>query len=371
MEKVFTLYVPGSNLSEIHKRSPWIMIPLSFKDIGYRSSLICGSYSLNSTYGIEVYPTITRNKSLLRSLVEPLIGTKYIFNLRPDILLISPTGSYLFSIIPLIVIYKVYTRMTQSKNTRFMLKMDWSLDFTDMKWFKRKLSIFLLILCSYTFDRISFETYCGLNRAKKIPIINEKTLRRVPIGYPQNIDFEIFEPKNNIENRIVCVARIAKMKGQIVLLKAFLELSQRYPNWQLRFMGPVEDVNYKSRLDSLILENNLLNRVSFTEFVEENILLEELKKASIFCLPSIYKESAGNVKYEAIAAGLPVVTTEVPCSEDNREMGCLVSTPGDVKGLAKNLELLMSNPQLRKSTAEYSKKKLLSYKDVAIVYQGL
>lgn len=371
MVEVFVMYVPGSELSEFHKRSPWVMIPLSFKEIGYRSVLICGRYTLNSTYGIDVYSTLSREKSLLKSLAEPFLGFRRIFALKPDILLISPIGSYLFSIMPLILIYKIYTRITGSKKTKFVLKTDWSFDFTTIKWYKRIISILLLGFSSYTFDRISFETYCGVNRAMAIPIIRAKVLRRVPIGYPQNIGFDLFRTNSNVEKRIVCVARIAQMKGQIVLLKSFLQLSKNFPDWQLRFVGPFEDMNYKSQLDSLIQENNIWDKVSFTDFVKESVLLEELKKASIFCLPSIYGENAGNVKYEAIAAGLPVITTDVPCREDNEELGCLVSKARDINGLTKNLELLMANPQLRRDIAENSKKKLLSYKDIALLYKDL
>ena len=265
----------------------------------------------------------------------------------------------------------MHSRITGSKKTKFILKTDWSLDFTSIKWYKKALSILLLCLSSYIFDRISLETYCGVNRAKAIPIIREKALTRVPIGYPQNIVFDAFKTNNYKEKRIVCVARIAPMKGQIVLLRSFSKISEKYKDWQLRFIGPIKDETYKSQLDFLIQENNLANRVSFTNFVEENVLLEELREASIFCLPSINTESAGQVKYEAIAAGLPVITTDVPCREDNEELGCLVSNAKDINGLAKNLELLMMNTQLRRNIAENSKKKVLSYKDIALLYRDL
>lgn len=371
MVKVFVMYVPGADLTEFHRRSPWVMIPVSFNDIGYRSALICGSYALKSKYGIDVYTTITRGKSLLKSLTEPFLGFKRIITLKPDILLISPFGSYLFSIIPLILIFKIYIKITGSKETKFVLKTDWSLDFSGGKWYKKESSILLLILSSYIFDQISFETYCGVNRAKSFPIIRAKALKRVPIGYPQNIDFDIFKTINNREKRIICTARITPMKGQIVLLKAFLELSWKYPDWQLIFIGPFEDMNYKSQLDSIIQESNLSNRVSFTNFIEESGLVEQLKRASIFCLPSIYAENAGNVKYEAIAACLPVVTTDVPCREENEELGCIVCKAGDVYDLAKNLEFLMTNPHFRKNIAEQSKNKLLSYKEIALLYRDL
>lgn len=371
MDKAFVMYVPGSKLSEFHKRSPWVMIPKSFKEMGYLSILICGSYNLSSSYGIDVYTTVERKKSLLNSLFEPFLAFRRIFAVKPDIVLISPIGSYLFSIIPLIIIYSVYEKITGSKKTKFILKTDWSLDFTNIKWYKRTLLVLLLVLSSYSFDRVSIETYCGVTRAKMISIIRVKAIIRVPLGYPQNIDFDSHITNSKKENIILCVARITEMKGQIILLKSFSNLFQKYPNWKLRFIGPIEDANYKSQLDTIIQENNLKDRVSFESFVIESILLEELRQASIFCLPSIHTESAGQVKYEAIALGVPVVTTDIPCRRDNEELGFLVSSAGSVEELTNNLELLIVNPQLRRAMADFSKKNLFSYKRTAELIRDL
>ena len=370
VDKIFIIYVPGSELTQIHERTTWLYIPRSFKDLGYYSAIICGKYSLKSSYGIEVHSTLPRNKSLLKSLIEPFLGFRYIFRLEPDILLISPIGSYLFSIIPLILIYKMYTKVTRSKRTKIILKTDWSLEFINMGKYKKALSILLLILSSHVFDRVSLETYCGIKKAKAIPFIKARILERVPVGFPQNINFN-FPEDTNRKNRILCVARITQMKGQIILLKSFLNLFQKYPEWELRFIGPVEDSDYKRQLDSLIHENHVENRVLFTNFVEENILLNELRWASIFCLPSVFGESAGNVKYEAIVAGLPVLSTDVPCREDDEELGLLVSKAGDVNDLTKNLEILIRDPQMRRNIAEGSRKKIVSYRDLAILYRDL
>ena len=361
MDKAFVMYVPGSKLSEFHKRSPWLMIPKSFKDIGYCSILICGSYNLSSSYGIDVYTTLERKENFLKSLFEPFLAFKRIFTVKPDIVLISPIGSYLFSIIPLIIIYSIYEKLIRSKKTKFILKTDWSLDFTNIKWYKRMLLVMLLVLSSYIFARISIETYCGVTRAKKISTVREKSIVRIPLGYPQNIDFDSHRINAKNNDIILCVARITEMKGQIILLKSFLNLYQKYPKWKLMFIGPIDDVNYKIKLDRIIQENNLNARVSFEDFVEENVLIEKMEQASIFCLPSIHTESAGQVKYEAVALGVPVVTTDIPCRRDNEELGFLVSSAGSIEGLTRNLELLIGNPQLRRAKAEFSRKNLFSY----------
>lgn len=371
MDKNFIIYIPGSELTQIHERTPWLMIPIAFKELGYNSTIICGKYSLKSRYDIDIYTTMPRSTSFLKSAFEPILAFRRIFSLKPDIVLISPFGSYLFSIIPLTLTYKLYAVLARQRKTKFIMKTDWSLEFTDSKRWKKLFSILLLSISSHTFDKISLETYCGLNKANSIPLIKKQNLTRVPVGFPENMDYDKIFNCRHYTNRIICVARVTPMKGQIVLLKAFLLLSTKYPKWQLRFVGPIEDVEYKNQLDSLILKGKIEDKVSFSGFIEENLLLKELGKASIFCLPSIYKESAGNVKYEALAAGLPVVTTDVPCKEDNEELGFLVSKAGDINALAKNLELLISDPLLRTKLVKNFRGKILSYKNLAELYISL
>ena len=86
-------------------------------------------------------------------------------------------------------------------------------------------------------------------------------------------------------------------------------------------------------------------------------------------MPSVHTESAGNVKYEAIAYGLPVVTTDVPCRKDFEEIGCLVSRAGNVEELSKNLNYLMEDEKNRIEISKLSQQKIYSYYDVAKMYE--
>lgn len=73
-----------------------------------------------------------------------------------------------------------------------------------------------------------------------------------------------------------------------------------------------------------------------------------LREADIVCLPS-YREGLPKSLLEAMAAGLPCVTTDVPgCREavQNGENGWLVP-PRDPQALARALNLLIENPDLR------------------------
>ncbi len=69
----------------------------------------------------------------------------------------------------------------------------------------------------------------------------------------------------------------------------------------------------------------------------------------IFCLPSTYREGLPKAVLEAMAAGKPVVTTDIPgCREAvvDGETGFLVP-PGNPLALAEALERLISSPELR------------------------
>lgn len=73
-----------------------------------------------------------------------------------------------------------------------------------------------------------------------------------------------------------------------------------------------------------------------------------LAKADIFCLPS-YREGVPSVLLEACAAGLPIITTDVPGCRDvvvNNVNGLLVP-PQDPQALVTAMEKLVDNPTLR------------------------
>jgi len=74
-----------------------------------------------------------------------------------------------------------------------------------------------------------------------------------------------------------------------------------------------------------------------------------LRSADVFALPS-YFEGMPLALLEAMAAGLPVVTTDVPGCVDTvggADAG-LISPPGDVEAMAENLRRMMTDGELRK-----------------------
>jgi phosphatidylinositol alpha-mannosyltransferase len=86
-----------------------------------------------------------------------------------------------------------------------------------------------------------------------------------------------------------------------------------------------------------------------------NVSFEDLARyyrtADIFCAPNIGKESFGIILLEAMATGKPIVATNIEGFSyvmQNDTQGFLVP-PRDEEALADSLEILIKNPELRKT----------------------
>lgn len=368
----FVIYVPNSRLTAFHNRSPWLMLPRAFRELAYEPILICAELATKCPEGVQLFQTgltvkaegyLTR-RGLLRSLIEPLLAFHEIARRKPDLVIFSPLRSSLATLLVMVVLY----RLVSSRSTRFILKTDYGFDETSPIRVISLLSHGLVALSSRVLDMVSVETSCGVERAKRIPWVARQKVVRVPLGFPKGC----IEPKTYEEVArdpvILCVARIARMKGQDVLLRAFSMLTTKYPQWSIRLVGPEQDVAFKQELIEYAVTHDLKNKVTFLGSVEERVIDSEYRRASIFCLPSVHSESAGQVKYEATACGLPVVTTDVPCGRDALEMGWRLARAGDVASLATQLDVLMNDEDERRRVVAHAQSLQIPYEDVASLY---
>ena len=107
----------------------------------------------------------------------------------------------------------------------------------------------------------------------------------------------------------------------------------------------------ESELRRLHTELGLGNRVYFAGSLDNAGLLAHYRAADVAVLPSILAaEAFGLVLIEAMASGLPVVSTELGTGtsfvNQHGETG-LVVLPGDAGALAEALNHLLGNPELR------------------------
>jgi glycosyltransferase involved in cell wall biosynthesis len=102
---------------------------------------------------------------------------------------------------------------------------------------------------------------------------------------------------------ILGVGRLAGQKAFPVLIKAFAEVRKKYPS-KLLILGEGPE---RHELENLIKSLELGNDVSLPGFEENPV--KYMSKASVFVLSSDY-EGFGNVVVEALASGIPVVSTD-------------------------------------------------------------
>lgn len=135
--------------------------------------------------------------------------------------------------------------------------------------------------------------------------------------------------------RILFVGEIGVRKGIAYLLEAFASLSA---NAELHMVGPVEPgfetVLARHPLASVVLRGPLSGRTLSHAYAD----------ADIFCLPSV-EEGFGMVLGEALAAGLPVVATNVTGASELIESGRegILVPPADVSALRDALRMLIDD----------------------------
>ena len=156
--------------------------------------------------------------------------------------------------------------------------------------------------------------------------------------------------------RIGYVGRLAAQKRVDLLVTAFG-----------RMTGPAElvvvgDGPERARVHRLVEQSPAAHRIRTTGFVEHSAVPGVLASLDVLVLPSAYEEM-GSVLTEAMAAGLPVVASDVggiPEVVRHGETGLLVP-PGDVAALAAALDRLVADPGLREHLAAGARRRAADY----------
>lgn len=150
------------------------------------------------------------------------------------------------------------------------------------------------------------------------------------------------------QKRIVGLGRLAWQKGFDLLIEAFSQIAAAHPEWTLIIYGEGERRN---ALESLVRTKSLESRVILPGAVQQ--VPTVLSEASVFVLSSRY-EGFPNALCEAMACGLPVISFDCPSGPNEiirHNIDGILVKAGDIEALAKALDTLIRDNNLRRSLA--------------------
>jgi glycosyltransferase involved in cell wall biosynthesis len=208
--------------------------------------------------------------------------------------------------------------------------------------------------------------------AAKNFIKTNKEIKVLPLG------FEIPPfPKVSKENLgfsemdfiIVTVCRLVKRKGLHLLLHALKKLNNR--NLKLLIIG---DGIERKNLENLAHSLGLDEQVIFTGFIDEDKKFQYISISDIFVLPT-YHEGFGIVYLEAMACGLPIITTDNGGQRDiivDNKNGFLVPV-GNVDALVEKIVYLLENKEERERMKKNNVEQAMLYhiSNVARLYEEI
>ncbi len=165
------------------------------------------------------------------------------------------------------------------------------------------------------------------------------------------VDSELFRPlpdKERESHRLMTTASAdAPLKGLSVLLHAIASLRPDYPGIRLTLVGRPKPGGDTERL---IASLGLENVVESCKGISHEEMVQKYASASVAVVPSIY-EGFGLPAVEAMACGVPLVSTDGGALAEVVEDAGLVVSAGDAKALANAIRRLFEDDDLRSEYA--------------------
>lgn len=189
------------------------------------------------------------------------------------------------------------------------------------------------------------------------------------------IDISIFNGEKKLSTdvkhdgavRLLFVGAIGKLKGEKDLIRALAILRDGKPNLKVSFLGYGAE-SLKEYCDEL----EITDFVEYLGAVSMDERVRFFQQSDIFVLPT-YAEAMPMSVIEAMAAGLPVISTQVGGIPELIEDGAdgLLFTPGDVNALAEKISFLLNNKDARIRIGNKAKQKAREQMDFRLYVNKL
>jgi len=174
---------------------------------------------------------------------------------------------------------------------------------------------------------------------------------------------------------VVFIGSVSPRKGCDILFDAWDEVQRNNPKSQLLVIGPYETIlndynnlEWAEKLQSLV-NNEMENRILFLGHVPHSKVALYLQAADCFVLPS-KSEGLPNALLEAMATGLPVITSNIPgVTTDivqNMHDGIILKS-NNFNYLALEIERVIRDRELRYKLSQNALEKISRYYSIDII----
>ena len=188
------------------------------------------------------------------------------------------------------------------------------------------------------------------SQAKFINRLSKRAIHIIPNG----IDLELVSKYEGSTEQsgffqLFFLGRLEPRKGVFQTLEAYRILKLKYPKCKLIIAG---DGDQREAVEKFIKDYSLAD-VELWGFVDEETKYQLLKSSDVYVASALFGESFGVVLLEAMAMGTSIAgfANEGYKNVLTEEMLSHFSEPGDVSGLARNIEkLILSEKRKRLAT---------------------
>lgn len=147
--------------------------------------------------------------------------------------------------------------------------------------------------------------------------------------------------------QVLCVGRLGDHKGQVWLLDAYRQARESFQR-PARLVLVGRDEGGRDEVEHVVSSWGLEKEVLITGELGDEELMRCYRESDVFALFSRY-EAFGLVFFEAMAAGLPVLTHDVGANAELLTKGAVVVPPFHTKAAASGLARLVNDEPWRRS----------------------
>jgi glycosyltransferase involved in cell wall biosynthesis len=158
------------------------------------------------------------------------------------------------------------------------------------------------------------------------------------------------------------LSNLRRRKGVFVTLEAAIEALDRFPVLEFTFAGAWEAEADRQQAAARLRDCNVADRIHFVGTVTGDDKHRLMMESHFLVFPPIEPEGHPRVVIEAMAAGLPIITTRQGAIAEtivDGQTGFLVA-PGDAPAIVEKIACLITDPQRREAMGCAARRRFLA-----------